>query len=239
MAPRGSEQHADTVMSQAKEYFSFLGSKNIFQPKVLAKVSRNSVFLVGCSMAVSSFLRPICLHNRIATFKCRLREAVVLNRPLDPCDQREQWSSSAFMRGRQDDRAPGNRQGKRETGYTEPKNPCRNCQVMFQNLKGFIPANAEAENRDTFQGACAEYIPVSELIKDDIRDRPTVAVQNKLEVHLEKCIYLCKNYRKIADECCNCYNPDRTLKKDQKLLNAAYHKVPHIHIFGFKPELKM
>lgn len=239
MAPRGTEQHADTVMSQAKEYFSSLGSNNIFQPKVLVKVSRNSVFLVGCSMAVSSFLRPLCLYNRIATFKCRLREAVVLNRPLDPGDQKEQWSSSAFMRGRQDDRAPGN-QEKRGPGYTEPKNPCGNCQVMFQNLKGFIPANAEAENRDTFQGACAEYIPVSELIKDDTQDRPTVAVQNKLEVHLKKCIYLCENYRKIADELCQCYNADtRTLKKVKKLLNAAYHEVPHIHIFGFKPELKM
>ena len=216
-------------MTQAKDYFRGLGSKNIFQPKVLAKVSFcDSVFLVGCSMAVSSFLRPLCLHKRIANFKCRLREAVVLDKPLDPGDQNGQWSSSAFMRGSQ------------ETGYTEPKDPCRNCQDMFQNLNGFIPADVEAGTRDTFQGACAEYIPVNEmLITDDTRDRPTVAVQKKLEDNEERCMYLFKNYLEIVEKCCDCLNEDNSLKNDPQLLNAAFDEIPHIRIFGFKPNLKM
>lgn len=234
-------------MIQAKHFFRKLGGKNIFQPKVLAKVSHNSglpnkkpVFWVGCSMSVSSFLRPLCLHNRVARFNCRLREAVVLERPLDPGDQKGQWSSSAFMRGSQDDRPPGNQKEKQETGYAVPKNPCRNCQDMFRELPGFIPSNAEAGNRDTFLGACAEYLPVNELLQDDKQDRSTVAVKEKLKEHFDRCIYLLKNFEKIKEKCCKCYNgATGTLKKDQRLLTAAYDEVQHIHIFGFKPKLKM
>jgi len=226
-------------MAYAKRYFSRLGSKNIFQPKVLAKVSRNSDFVVGCSMSVSSFLRPLCLHNRISKFNCTLREAVVLDRPLDPGDREEQWSSSAFMRGSKDDRPPGNQKEKGKTGYTEPKNPCRNCQVMFKNLNGFVPTNAEAGNRDTFQGACAEYIPVNELTENDAQDHATAAVKRKLEANRKRCIYLFKNYQKIAEECFKCHVDTKTLVNDKKLLTAASHKLAHIHIFGYKPELKM
>ena len=213
-------------MREAKDFFLPLGSNNIFQPKVLAKVSCNSVFSVGCSMAVSSFLRPLCLHKRVANFKCRLKEAVVLDNPLDPGDQNGQWSSSAFMRG---------------NDYTEPKDPCRNCQHMFLKLNGFIPANVKAGTRDTFQGACAEYIPVNEmLITDDTQDLHTVAVQKKLAMHGKRCMYLFRNYRKIAVECCNCLNGDSgTLKNDPQLLNAVFYKIPHIRIFGFDPNLKM
>ena len=212
-------------MIEAKKYFRRLGSNNIFQPKVLVKVSCNSVFSVGCSMAVSSFLRPLCLHNRIAKFKFRLREAVVLDSPLDPGDQNGQWSSSAFMRSNH---------------YTEPKDPCRNCQDMFINLNGFIPDKVEAGTRDTFQGACAEYIPVNEMLTDDTRDRPTVAVQKKLEGNLERCMYLFRNYREITAKCCKCLNEDNTtLKNDPQLLNAAFDEIPHIRIFGFNPNLKM
>jgi len=228
-------------MAQAKMRFSSLGSKYIFQPKVLAKVSRNSYFVVGCSMSVSPFVRPLCLHNRISKFNSRLREAVVLDIPLHLGDQEEQWSSSAFMRGgSKDDRPPGNQKEKPKTGYTEPKDPCQNCQEMFQKLKGFVPTNAKAENRATFQGACAEYIPVNELINDDTQDHATIAVKKTLEANLERCIYLFENYRKIAEECVKCYNVDtETLVKDKGLLTAAYNKLVHIHIFGFKPELKL
>ena len=114
---------------------------------------------------------------------------------------------------------------------------------MFQKLDGFIPANVEAGTCDTsVPGACAEYIPVNEimLITDDTRDCPTGTVQEKLEGHLERCMYLYSNYREIAKEYCNCLNEDnKTLKNDPQLLNAAFDKIPHIHIFGFKPNLKM
>ena len=77
-------------MKQAKSFFSTLKSKNIFQPKVLVEVSHNSSVFVGCSIAVSSFLRPLCLHNRIAMFKCKLKDAVVFGRPLDPWRSKKQ-----------------------------------------------------------------------------------------------------------------------------------------------------
>ena len=72
-------------MKQAKAYFSVLSGKNTFQPKVLAKVSHNSLFVVGCSISVSSFLRP---HKRIVKLKCKLREAVVFDRLVDPSNQK-------------------------------------------------------------------------------------------------------------------------------------------------------
>lgn len=241
VAQRYSEQHADFVMEQADAYFSSLSNKNIFQPKVLVKVSRNSQFFVGCSLSASSLLRPLCLHNRIVKFKRRLKEAVVLDTPLHPGDQGVKWSSSAFMRGNKNDRPPDNQKDnlneKRRIRYTEPKEPCRNCQVIFQNLEGFIPTDAKAGNRDTFQGACAEYIPVNELIKVDAQD-PSDAVQGKLAENLKRCIYLFQNYNELVKEC---YDMDiETLKNDQQLLTAAYYKIKqYIHIFGFIPELKM
>ena len=195
-------------------------------------------------MAVSSFLRPICLYNRIVKFKCRLREAVVLDRPLDAGDEQENWSCSAFMRGNKKDRVPGNQKdspkGKGKIGYTSPKQPCRNCQVVFQNLKGFIPIDVEAGNRDTFQGACAEYIPVNELMKDDTQDLRAGAVKEKLEESLKRCICLLKNYRNIVDECDKWDDMDADNPKEMEVRMAAYDKVTrYIHIFGFKPELRM
>ena len=203
-------------MTQAKALFCRLGGNNIFQPTVLAKVSCNSDFWIGCSMAVSSFLRPLCLYNRIVNnFTRRLREAVVLDTPLDPGDQNKLWSSSAFRRNNE------------KKDYNKPQHPCRYCQIMFQNLNGFIPANVEAGTCDTsVQGACAEYIPVNKmLMTDDTRDCPTV--QTKLEKHKEKCMDLFKNYRDIAEKCSNCLSDDNI-----QLLKA-------VHIFGFKPNLKM
>lgn len=241
VAQRYSEQHADFVMEQADAYFSSLSNKNIFQPKVLVKVSRNSQFFVGCSLSASSFLRPHCLHNRIFKFKRRLKEAVVLDTPLHPGDQREKWSSSAFMRGNKNDGPSDNQEDnlnkKRRILYTKPKEPCRNCQVIFQNLVGFIPTDAKAGNRDTFQGACAEYIPVNELIKVDAQD-PSDDVQGKLAENLKRCKYLFRNYNELAKEC---HDMDiETLKNDRLLLTATYYKIKqYIHIFGFKPELKM
>lgn len=194
-------------MKQARTYFSMLSGKNIFKPKVLAKVSLNSFFVVGCSISVSSFLRPLCLHNRIAKFNCRLREAIVLDKPLSPGDEKDKWSSSAFMRSR---------------GYTEPKNPCRNCQVMFQNLNGFITTKEEQGNRDTFQGACAEYFPVNKLI--NAQGTPADSVSKKLQNNWRKCMDLFRGYGKIVHACNACDNIEQ---------------LQILHIFGYKPDLKM
>lgn len=130
----------------------------------------------------------------------------MLDTPLSAGDQKDKWSSSAFMRGR---------------GYTEPKNPCRNCQVMFQNLNGFITTKEEQGKRDTFQGACAEYFPVNKLI--NAQGTLSDSVSKKLENNWRKCMALFRDYDKIVDAC-NCYNTEQ---------------VQTLRIFGYKPDLKM
>ena len=104
-------------------------------------------------MAVSPFLRPQCLLNRIIKFKVRLQEALVFDRALCPRDdQATGWCSSAFMKSE----------------YTQGKAPCKNSQIMFQKLGGFIDATHHGNDNNnggsTFLGACVEYCPVNELL---------------------------------------------------------------------------
>ena len=56
---------AEDLLKIVRELFSPLRTKNIFKPKVLTKVSRNDWGLIGSSIAVSSFLRPLYLHKRV------------------------------------------------------------------------------------------------------------------------------------------------------------------------------
>ena len=81
----------------------------------------------------------------------------------------------------------------RSNNYARPKQPCRNCRVVFEKLNGFIPTNGmEAGNRDTFLGACAEYIPVNVLMKNDTQDVAEGDVQNKLKQNSNRCSDLFK-----------------------------------------------
>ena len=66
---RGSTDHANRVMTMVKALLSKLSSKNTFKPKVLARVSHTGRSFIGASIAVSHFLRPICLFHRISNLK--------------------------------------------------------------------------------------------------------------------------------------------------------------------------
>lgn len=192
-------------MKKAKKAFTNrLKDKNIFRPKVLALVSRGNKGFVGSSMAVSNFLRPLYLHNRIYHFKPSLKEAVILAKPLDAAQTATGWKSSAVNCG----------------DYENSKDPCQNCQIVFQNLDGFITNSDSLVNAggDTFFGACAEYLPVNYLLQDGAYTSPEAdkVVDQAMNKHMKQCFLLFKEYRDIVDAC-----------------NTACKTVDIFHIFGF------
>ena len=178
-------------------------------------------------MAVSLFLRPFCLYNRVIKFNDRLKKAVVFDKHLElPRDQVTGWSSSAFSM---------------QTDYAEEKPPCKKCQTLFQKLEGFLQRRGgEEKDGDTFLRACAEYCPVDEIIiKSEPEQTIASTLSDEMEIRLRrqrnKCSILHKEYLDIAGECFDAYD-----SKDDSKLQAVSKKVKHkVHIFGFKPTLTL
>lgn len=222
-----------------------LRSTNIFRPKVLAKVWRNGRGFVGSSIAVSPFLRPLCLNERINNFKFILRKAVVfaeaLPRPSDDQATESSWSSTAYGHRGIQQRDDGKKRVRR---YDKEKAPCKKCQEMFQELRGFISGtNPQSERDESFLGACAEYCPVNELIPDDDVGRDTqLEMHSKLKSHLQQCSPL---FTVIRELCELANKHDVEIKGDDKKLQllkeAARQRVTvdALNIFGFRPECKM
>ena len=220
-----------------QDLLAALGSKNTFRPHVLAKVWRDDSGFVGSSIAVSSFLRPLCLHERVIHFKSSLRKAVVFAEPLQrPLrGQASRWSSMAYRRRSvketDSDKAPRR--------YNKRKDPCKNCQEMFKNLSGFISVEGlDSPRAETFWGACAEYCPVNELIADVGRDTDP-QMDNKLRRHRKRCISLFKGIRNL----CELANKLDVKKEDNDkkltLKHAAKPLVNEINIFGLSPGCEM
>ena len=217
-------------MTQAKDWLSRLGQKNTFKPKVLARVSRNGKWFVGSSVAVSHFLRPLCLYNRICDFKQSLKKAVIYFQPLETEDK-VLWNSSAFWF---------------KAGYKTEKPPCQNCKFMFKNLSGF-PGGTDNLGQEgasakpvggTFLAACGEYPPINKCLPDDaessLEDKPdNEAVYVALGRFRNNCTLFFENFEKIASKCFRAYE-----SKDVKRLKNVYytHVKRRIHIFGIKPE---
>ena len=156
-----------------------LGSNSIFRPIALAMVSHNHQWYIGSSIAVSHFLRPLCLLRRIDNFKLSLKKAIVFNQPLDTADN-QNWSSHAFRTGRDE-----------ETETLQTKPPCQNCTTMFANLEGFI-------KRNTFLGACAEYCPVDRLLEDKaLSDEENKRINDALEQNRDICKGYFTNFQEI------------------------------------------
>ena len=210
-------------MTQAKDWLRRLGQKNTFKPKVLALVSRNGKWFVGSSVAVSHFLRPLCLYNRISDFKQSLKKAVIYFQPLET-DDKVLWNSSAFSF---------------TEGYKTKKDPCDNCRIMFKNLSGFLGQEGASANTvvKTFLAACGEYPPINQCLPDDVETSLEHNADKKVNDALikfrEKCDELFKNFETVASECFKAY-----VSKDVEYLrNVYYMRVkPKIHIFGIKPE---
>ena len=217
-------------MTQAKDWLSTLRGRNTFKPKVLAQVSRNDKWFVGSSVAVSHFLRPLFLYNRICGFKQSLKKAVVHFQALGTKDK-VLWNSSAFWL---------------TDGYRSKKPPCENCKTMFKNLSGFPSGTdnlgqegASANTvRETFLAACGEYPPVNQCLPDDsqssLEDNPdNKAVDDALTRFENNCSFLFANFKTIASICFEAYKSN-----DVNRLRGVYdnHVKPKIHIFGIKPE---
>ena len=205
----------------ASGLFTGLSSKNIFRPRVLAQVSHNGRWFIGSSIRVSHFLRPLCLYNRILRFKRNLKKAIVCSKPLCIADnEAANWSSSAYI----------------IVEKIKPITPCENCQMVFQNLEGFIQFT-DCNDGVTFLGACAEYCPVNELLVDDSEASSGADTDTfkRLLSHRKRCTDLFDEYTKIADECFY------ALKSGENgRIEAIYTEVSSkVHIFGYQPKCNM
>ena len=237
-------------MAQAQDCFKKLTGSNTFKPKVLALVYHNGNFFVGSSIAVSHYLRPLCLFNRICNFKHSLKKAVVYSQPLKTEDNID-WASFAFSNDR----------------YKTPKAPCKLCKFMFQNLscfptetdnqreEGTSAANrknesvsaacaeyAETDNQreegtsaancknESFLAACAEYVPINQHLSED-----DIWVDLALRKYQDQCAKLFQDFKEISEEC-------RKARDDNSSDVGRYFEVYNkhvkekIHILGIKPE---
>ena len=211
----------------AKDHFQCLSSKNIFKPKVLAKVSHEDKWSVGSSVAVSEFLRPLCLYTRIANFKQSLKKAIASSQPLVTKDN-QKWSSSAWAVAKNHE--------------LEAKPPCQNCTMMFKSLAGFIQTS-EQGGSGTFLGACAEYSPVDQLLAvEALPPKENQWINDQLMRNREKCTALYRSFRDLENRCNEVLN-----RKNKKELRNMKFKVEElsreirdkVHIFGVKPECNM
>ena len=232
----GTEDHANEVLKMAKVWLRrFLtGTKgktgrpwrNIFRPRVLAKISRGinkqeKTYAVGSSLAVSHFLRPLYFHDRISHFKQSLKKAVIYNEPLETrAEENVNWEFKAFG-------------GK---GYEEPKEPCKTCNYMFGNLLSFV---GESYKFQFSSAQCAEYCPVNQLLPADPKttlpgDEITQELDTALAHFHEKCLFLFNNFGEIAQIC-----KEASDSKDIEKIRKAYeeHVKKRVHIFGIKPGL--
>ena len=74
---------------------------------------------------------------------------------------------------------------------------------MFQKWGGFIDATHHTnDSGGTFQGACAEYCPVNELLTDEatVPTTDTSLIELKLKRHKNQCSRLFEDYCDIADK---------------------------------------
>ena len=206
--------------------------RNTFKPKVLTQVSHNGKWFVGSSVAVSHYLRPLYLCNRICDFKQSLKKAVVYFQPLETEDN-DDWNSKAFwFKG----------------GYTEDKFPCKNCRFLFQNLSGFLGGTdnlgeagaSDNTGRTSYLAACGEYPHINQCLPDDA-ESDNEAVNGALtNFRAKRLLYYQTFYDNVKDliVAFESYNSKKDESKKLEILRNAYDEYvkDKIHIFGVKPE---
>lgn len=230
----GSEEHADRVWQMATDLLRYLNKplegrdrrRNRFRSKVLTKVSRRDEkekkkkWSVGSSVAVSHFLRPLYLYNRIRHFKPSLKRAVILNEPLETAETNAEWQSEAFG----------------GEGYERSKRPCQTCYSKFGNLHGF--QNGESDQREFSSAQCAEYCPINQLLPLDQEAAPEDEITQELDAVLgqfrQRCWFLYEDFGNIAQICQEALNFG-----DMRDLREAYEERVRdsVLIFGIRPEL--
>ena len=212
-------------MTQAKTFFNALERPhNTFRPKVLARVSRNEKWFVGSSVAVSHFLRPLYLYNRICGFKKSLKEAVVYFQPLETGDEAD-WNSLAFWFG---------------PDYETKKKACENCKSMFQNLSGFLRGRdnlGDEDDTESFLAACGEYPPTNQCLPDDA-EADNEEVIGALTKFRDKCESYFQRYHRGVFDCFSAYESEEDERQKAEILRDVYDTYVRdtMHIFGIKPE---
>lgn len=232
----------DNVLKRAKEMFVDLDRKNLFRPKVLAKVQRNGEWCVGSSIAVSNFLRPIYLRNRILTFKRKLLKAIINPRDDSVTDTEGlRWSSLAFDL-KKCQRVLGEIKEETSLCYECFEKPlCNNCRQVFRKLVGFISTPDNQYDSRTFLGACAEYCPVNRLLPDEadtLSDQDTELIREKLTGNEEQCSNLFRRFEEIRTTCEDAYEKYiKSGKTETNHLEEIYQRIkPTLEIFGYLPE---
>ena len=230
----GSEEHADRVWQMATDLLRYLNKplegrdrrRNRFRSKVLTKVSRRDEkekkkkWSVGSSVAVSHFLRPLYLYNRIRHFKPSLKKAVIYNEPLETAETNVEWQSEAFG----------------GEGYEISKRPCQTCYSKFGNLHCF--QNGESDQREFSSAQCAEYCPINQLLPLDQEAAPEDEITQELDAVLgqfrQRCWFLYEDFGNIAQICQEALNFG-----DIRDLREAYEErvKDSLLIFGIRPEL--
>ena len=224
--------------------FVGLDRKNLFRPKVLAKVQRNGIWCVGSSIAVSNFLRPIYLRNRILTFKRNLLKAMINPRDYSVTDTEGlRWSSLAFDLKKW--RPCLHCQSLCYECFEKPL--CNNCRRVFRNLDGFISTHDNFDNQNdsrTFLGACAEYCPVNRLLPDEadtLSDQDTELIREKLTGNEEQCSNLFIGFEEIRKACQDAYGKYiDSGKTETEHFEEIYQRIkPTLAIFGYLPECEL
>ena len=222
----GSEGHANQVLQMARDFLRTLHCKNTFMPKVLAKVSSAEKSFIGASIAVSHFLRPIYLHNRVINCEKSLRDAIIEFRALD-ISVKQNWEFEAFERETEKNH---NNEGETEitNKYESHKKLCQNCKMMFLGDKS-------GKGGRTFLGACAEYCPVDELLRDKRKlddSSDNSVIHYLLKRNLSRCSLLFKEFKNIYERCKSAVD-----SKNHEEMEKTYWEVMHkLYIFGLKPE---
>ena len=199
----------------AKFWLGRLKAENIFLPDVMAivKHAHSGRSFVGASIAVSDFLRPICLFNRILNLKDGLGASVIFSESLNIPDKSNWQFSYAYKAERYDSLNDGL--------------PCQNCRMIFQEDKS-------GRGGPTFLGACAEYCAVDELLPNEQTLRYTMdeCVKSKLERKLKQCTDLFKEYRDKSKKCITAFESGNLNE-----IETLYWDVIYLfHTFGLRPE---
>ena len=213
-----SKAHANRVFELASKWFKELGEKNTFKPVVLVKITHepSDKHSIGSSMAVSHYLRPICLHNRIIRLKRTLAKKILHFAPLKL--EKKEWVFEAFQHKRRDD------------GYSSKKDTCKNCKMIFFG-------DCWGEGHNTFLGACAEYCAVNELLpfEETLKEHADHDDQPFLKRNISRCSILFEGFKDISKKCIDAFSPEKEI--NEKLLQEVYWEVIYkVHIFGLKPE---
>ena len=209
---RGSADYTNRVMKTASDCLSKLTSKNTFKPTVLTRVSHTGRSFIGASIAVSHFLRPICLYHRITNLKQSLGKAIVHFQPLNIPD-RQNWLFESLN----------------TANYDLIRSPCQNCNMMFCD-------DRSGKGWSTFLAECAKYRPVNQLLPDEPNLRQSAShdplVMNLLRRNHARCSDLFENFLDISNKCI-----DAARSNDENIMEAVYWEVIYkLHIFGLRPE---